>query len=302
MITASMPFESVTSPTAPVATSANEVTPARGTRRPTSGIGWCTPSDLDHVTKSGRQVVGPDVELHIAKTVGPQSLRDDGRVVDLRERDHARKQQIGVDEFTKVKKIDAVAQVRCSRSKDVTPIERRSWRLELILEVCECNGPSCSSDHRNSRSQHTIIGTDEHPFAIGNLDGDTTTSGTNARIDHRNDDARGDIANRTGQRERSSANVERHNAMCEVDHSGMRSNLTNHRLDHADEFVGRAIVGKKGDRVVTAAHVGIKTTNWTRQGLMPTPRWHQPCRRYPLAIRWPVNASPRLDDTPRIAM
>src|SRR5205085_2929555 len=67
--------------------------------------------------------------------------------------------------------------------------------------------------------------------------------------------------------------------------------------DDTDELVDKAVVGQQRHVLVTAAHGDNISRAFTphaknRRGPMPTPRWHQPCRRI-LADATPCEISTR---------
>jgi hypothetical protein len=72
----------------------------------------------------------------------------------------------------------------------------------------------------------------------------------------------------------------------QVDGLGVRGDVADDGLDNADELVDEAVVGEQrhvlesaahGDNLLPPSTMEVDVKN--RQGPMPTPRWHQPCRR-----------------------
>ena len=70
----------------------------------------------------------------------------------------------------------------------------------------------------------------------------------------------------------------------EIDDHHMRGDVADHGAHDAGEFVDRSVVGQQRDGV-EARHAldvtGHPRAARTRQGPVPTPRWHQPRRRCP---------------------
>ena len=204
-----MPLESTTSPTAPLATSAKDVTRvATRVVPPVGSVGALHRTSTMSPNPVG-QVVRTDVELDVAEAVGPQRLCDDRRVVDLRQRDHAREQQIGVDGVAQFEQVDAVAQRRRRRSEHVAPVEGGAGRFEPMLRIVQLDRTARTAGHRHGRGQQPVVGADEHPFTVRDLDGDPASHRADARIDDRHDHSGRDVADRAGERERPGADVER---------------------------------------------------------------------------------------------
>ncbi len=75
-----------------------------------------------------------------------------------------------------------------------------------------------------------------------------------ARVDDRQHDPGGHVRDRSGERQRTAADVEGRDPVREVDDLDVRGEIAHDGLHHADELVVRAEVGEERDRVVPACH------------------------------------------------
>ena len=121
--------------------------------------------------------------------------------IDLRQRDDAREQQIGVDRLTHLHEIDTVAEVRCRRREHVTTGERDTRRFEQVVGVGERHDPSGAAGHRDRRGEQAVVGTDHHALAVGDLHGDAAARRADAGVDRSDDHTRRDVADRSGESE-----------------------------------------------------------------------------------------------------
>ena len=135
--------------------------------------------------------------------------------------------------------------MRSGRGKDVAASKRGAWCHQLVGLVREHYGTTCASGHRDGWSQQTVVRSDEHAFAIANLDGNGQPVGANARIDNRQHDARRHVRNGSGEGERSGAHIERGHLVGDVDDGDMVGEIAHDALDDPDELIDRAVVGKE---------------------------------------------------------
>ena len=166
-----------------------------------------------------------------------------------------------------------------SRPANVAPCEGR-WYSSLVSTTAR----SRAAGHRDRWGEQSVVGTDEHAFAVGDFDGDRLACAADPRIDDAEHDAAREVRDASGQRQAAGAHVERCDLVGEVDDAGVRSDVVDDCFDDADELVDEAVVGQERDGVVAAAHgdklaTGAGPARENRQGPVPTPRWHQPCRR-----------------------
>ena len=105
--------------------------------------------------------------------------------------DHARHQQVGVDERAELGEVDAVAQVGGGRGEHVAAGERRARRGEVVLGVGQLDGALGAADDRDGRREQAVVGPDEHAGAAGDLDRDRPPRRADAGVDDRQHDALG---------------------------------------------------------------------------------------------------------------
>ena len=187
--------------------------------------------------------------------IDPQDLAHELLAVfarlEARDRQHARQQRGGIDLRAELGDGHAVGEMRSSRGEDVTPIEGRSpgaW--QLVVLVGEVNRAGGATHQADRRGEQAIVRPDQHRHAVADLEGNRPPVGTDAGVDHRDDDAGVEVIRRASKRKTAGSSVELGDAVGDVDDTDLRRDRTDHGVDHADELVGVAEIGKEGDRVV----------------------------------------------------
>ena len=155
---------------------------------------------------------------------------------------------------TQIHQVDAVAQVRGCRTEHVASGERVARTLDLELGVRQLDRALRAADHRHRRCEQPVVRADQHPVAVGHFDGDRPSARADARVDDRQHDARRDVADAARQCERTTPDVERSDAVREVDHRGVRGDVADHRTNDTGELVDDAVVGQERDGVIAATH------------------------------------------------
>ena len=229
-------------------------------------------------TPSG-ELLGADVQLAVAEPVDPQHLG--AHAVGLVARRAATMPGISRPasiERAELGQVDAVAQVGGRRGEHVATGERRAGRRELVLGVGQHDGAAGAAGHGDRRRQQAVVGPDQHALAVGDLDRHRLPRRADARVDDRQHDAVGHVRDRTGPAPGAAADVERPDAVGQVDDHRVRRQVAHDRLDHADELVVEPVVREERHGVVAAGHASEPIPGRER-GPVPTPRWHQPRRR-----------------------
>ena len=204
----------------------------------------------------------------------------------------------------------AAAGANTSRPANVAP-GAPSWYSALVSSTARSAPPAIATAGASSPLSGPMITPAPSATSIATA----RASGADARIDDRQHDAARHVRDAPRQRERTGADVERRDLVGEVDDGDVRCEVTDDRLDHADELVGGAVVGEERDGVeavtghvgdaicplsvrsrVTAASQcrvngskpnvpgssrstrpqGTVAAARERQGPVPTPRWHRP--------------------------
>ena len=193
--------------------------------------------DTRHASTSGRRSSGADVELAVAEPVDPQHLGVDpvGLVAGSGTMPGSRAS--GSTGGPSSARSTPLHRWAAAGREDVAPGERGARRLELVARVGQLDGPFGAAGDGDGRRQQAVVRPDEDPGAAGDLDGDGPAGGPHTRIDDGDHHALGDVGDGAGQRQRTAADVERPDAVGEVDRRGVRREVTEHRLDDADELV-----------------------------------------------------------------
>ncbi len=190
----------------------------------------------------------------------------------------------GIDLGAELGQLDAVADVSGRGTEDVAPVERRTGRLELVLEVRELDGTLGAAGHRDGRGEQPVVGADDDTGATGDLDRDRAAPRADAGVDDAQHDTGGHVADAPGERERAGADVERWDLVGEVDDADVRGDVTDDGLDDADELVGGAVVGQERHGV-EAAHradateattTGVPRASRSRRESAPEPSERTP--------------------------
>ena len=124
----------------------------------------------------------------------------------------------------------------------------------MIGGVVELDGPCRSTGKGDGRGEQPVVGPDEDPGAVADLDGDRLAARADAWIDDREHDTVGDVGDRPSERQRSGAHVEGPDPVSEVDRGDVRGELANHGLHDAGELVVESVVGEQADGFVAAPH------------------------------------------------
>ena len=187
--------------------------------------------------------------------IDPQDLAHELLAVfarlEARDRQHARQQRGGIDLRAELGDGHAVGEMRSSRGEDVTPIEGRSpGARQLVVLVREVNR-TCGATHQaDRRGEQAIVRPDQHRHAVADLEGNRPPVGTDAGVDHCDDDAGVEVIRRPSKRKTAGAGVELGDAVGDVNDTNLRRDRTDHGVDHTDKLVSVAEIGKEGDRVV----------------------------------------------------
>ena len=127
-------------------------------------------------------------------------------------------QQAGSTSGPSSVELDAVAEVGGGRGEHVAAGERGAGRGEVVLGVVELDGAVGAAGHRDRRREQPVVGPDEHAGAVRRPRSATARRRrADAGIDDREHDARRHVRDRPGQRQRAGADVERADAVGEVD-------------------------------------------------------------------------------------
>ena len=120
----------------------------------------------------------------------------------------------------------------------------------MVVLVGEVNRAGGATHQADRRGEQAIVRPDQHRHAVADLEGNRPPVGTDAGVDHRDDDARVEVIRRPSKRKTARAGVELGDSVGDVDDTDLRRNRTDHGVDHADELVGVPEIGEKGDGVV----------------------------------------------------
>ena len=120
----------------------------------------------------------------------------------------------------------------------------------MVVLVGEVNRAGGATHQADCRGEQAIVRPDQHRHAVADLEGNRPPVGTDAGVDHRDDDAGVEVIGRPGKRKTAGSCVELGDAVGDVDDTDLRRDRTDHGVDHADELVGVAEIGKERDGVV----------------------------------------------------
>ena len=135
---------------------------------------------------------------------------------------------------------------------------RRTWRratARWYSLVGQHHGALRAAGHRDRRSEQTVVGTDEHTFAVGDLDRDRLAAAADAGVDDGEHDPGGRYEIAPGQRQAAGAHVERSRSRgvrSIIATCGAMSRMT--ALTTPTNSSIEAVVGEERDGVVATAH------------------------------------------------
>ena len=193
-----------------------------------------------------------------------------GSRLESTDRQHPRHEGGRVDLGSEFGERHTVAEVGGSRSEHVAPVERRTpGTRHPVVGVGEFDGAGGAADEADRRREETVVGTDLDGHAVADLDRNRAPVGADPWVDHRHHDARAEVVGGAGERQTTGSRVVTRDPVAHVDHPDRRRDGSDHRMHDPDELVGMAVVGEKGDGVVTQAdgvHVPTLSAEFARSG------------------------------------
>ncbi len=139
----------------------------------------------------------------------------------------------------------AAAGPKMSRPANVAPAAS-SWYSGLVSSTARSAPPAIAT----AGASNPLSGPTTTPAPSATSIATGASVGADAGIDDREHDARWHVPDAPGERERSTADVERRDLVGEIDDADVRCDVADHRLHDADELVAIAVVGQERHGVV----------------------------------------------------
>jgi hypothetical protein len=186
-----------------------------------------------------------DAEHDVAEAVEGQRVADDVRALDARPR------KLQGDEVRRVHRLPglgrrrALGQARGDWRERVAPVERRGHRLQAVRRVAHVDRLHRAAEACRGERQQPVVRADQEPVLLGGAQRDRAALAADARIDHRQMDARREVGQRPAEDQRAGAHVVALDAVRHVEHADLRRQARDDAVAHADELVVVAVVGQE---------------------------------------------------------